>query len=48
MEKNIDVLKQLIIKYVGNYGSISLESTGHSLRSSFLSTGFKFQRRRDC
>nr|DAW72714.1 MAG TPA: hypothetical protein [Caudoviricetes sp.] len=45
MEKNIDVLKQLIIKYVGDYGSISLESTGHSLRSSFYQLALSF---RDC
>lgn len=36
MEKNIDVLKQLIINYVGDYGNINLESTGHSLRSYIL------------
>ena len=43
MEKNIDVLKNLIINHVGDYGSINLESTGHSLRSSFYQLALSFK-----
>lgn len=43
MEKNIDVLKQLIINYVGDYGNINIESTGHSLRSSFYQLALSFR-----
>lgn len=43
MEKKIDVLKNLIINYISDYGNINLESTGHSLRSSFYQLALSFK-----